>query len=198
MANVEELPGEWRRARYEYRVWGKHRKARKLLSRLATSETTETLEDCYLLTDDPAWNAKVRDSTLKIKHLVSEDRGFEQWASGRYRTSKSTPSPFDAIFEALNLDRPQKGKKFSIERAVKELDDEFDVRAVFVTKERVRYRIGSLLAEVTDIEIVDSDEILHTLSIEGDDLDELASLRKKLGLKNEPNVAVHQAIDEAC
>jgi len=197
MTDVKDLPGEWRRTRYEYRVWGKHRKARKILARLATSETTEVLEDCYLLVDDPTWNAKVRDSTLKVKHLVSEDRGFEEWASGRYRSADATPSPFDALFEALNLDRPQKGKKYSIERAVSELDDDLDVRPVFVTKERDRYRIGSLLAEVTDIELVDSEEVLHTLSIEGDDLEELASLRKKLGLKKEPNLAVHQAIQEA-
>lgn len=198
MTDVDDIPGEWRRTRYEYRVWGKHRKARKLLAELATSETTESVEDCYLLIDDAAWNAKVRDSTLKIKHLVSEDRGFEEWASGRYKAAEDVPSPFDAIFEALSLDRPQKGKKYSIERAVKDLKDlDVDVRPVFVTKERVRYRIGSLLAEVTDIEIVDSDEVLHTVSIEGDDLDELAALRKKLGLKKEPNIAVHQAIDEA-
>ena len=135
---------------------------------------------------------------MKVKHLVSEDRGFEEWASGRYKAAEDVPSPFDAIFEALSLDRPQRGKKYSIQKAVKGLkDSEVDVRAVFVTKERVRYRIGSLLAEVTDIEIVDSDEVLHTVSIEGDDLDELAALRKKLGLKKEPNIAVHQAIDEA-
>jgi hypothetical protein len=33
------------------------------------------------------------------------------------------------------------------------------------------------------------------LSIEGDDIDELAGLRKKLGLRGEDNIAVHHALD---
>ncbi len=37
--------------------------------------------------------------------------------------------------------------------------------------------------------------MLYTLSIEGDDLDELSALRKRLGLRDEDNVAVHNALD---
>lgn len=185
-----------RRARYEFRVWGKHRKSRKRLADLASSSSRETFEDCYLLVDDPEWNAKIRDNTLKIKQLVSEDKGFERWSRNNYTTSKATPSPFDEVFEALNLDRPQRGKKYDIERAVRELDPESGVRPVFVTKERQRFEVGDLIAEVTDISFADSDEVLHTLSVEGDDLKALVRLRKELGLRGEPNIAMHQAIDE--
>lgn len=181
--------------RYEYRVWGKHRKARRALARLADEQTTETVDDCYLLVDDHTWNAKVRDDTLKIKHLVTEDRGFERWVSQRHHSSSTTPTPFDEIFEALRLDRPQRGKSFDITKAVKRLDDDSDVRAVFVVKHRRRFRIRELRAEATDIELVDSGKVLHTLSIEGEDLDALRALRKQLGLRGEPNVAVHQVID---
>ncbi len=185
-----------RRARYEFRVWGKHRKARKKLADLASSSTHETFEDCYLLVDDPEWNAKVRDNTLKIKQLVSENKGFERWSRNHYTSSKSTPTPFDEVFDALNLDRPQRGKTYNIERAVRELDPDSGVRPVFVTKERQRFEIGDLVAEVTDIAFADSDEVLHTLSVEGDDLKALVRLRKELGLRGEPNIAMHQAIDE--
>ena len=161
-----------RRARYEFRVWGKHRKARKKLAELATSTSHETFEDCYLIVDDLDWNAKVRDNTLKIKQLVSEDKGFEQWSRDHYVTSEDTPTPFDEVFDALKL------------------------RPVFVTKERQRFDIGDLIAEVTDISFADSDEVLHTLSVEGDDLKALVKLRKELGLRDEPNVAMHQAIDQ--
>jgi hypothetical protein len=182
-------------ARYEYRVWGEHRKARKLMGKLASDETRDRVQDCYLLVDDPSWNAKVRDNTLKIKQLVAEDKGFEQWVSGRHRSSDSAPSPFDTLFDELRLDRPQKGKPYDLSRAVEQLNPDLGVKAVFVTKKRRRFRIGSLRAEVTDIEIDGTGELLRTLSIEGDDLDELVSLRKKLGLREQPNVAVHQAID---
>ena len=37
--------------------------------------------------------------------------------------------------------------------------------------------------------------MLKRLLIEGDDLDELKALRKELRLRDEENVAVHQALD---
>lgn len=185
-----------RSTRYEYRVWGEHRKARKMIAKLASDASTEKIRDCYLITDDASFNAKVRDNTLKVKELVAEDKGFERWASGRYRSADSTPSPFDVLFEELHLDRPQRGKKYDLVGAIENLDADLGVRAVFVTKKRQRYRIGTLRAEVTDIDVDDSDEVVRTLAIEGDDLSELVSLRKKLGLRDEENVAMHQFIDD--
>lgn len=183
-------------ARYEYRVWGPHRTARKLLVKLATEETTERVDDCYLITDDRSWNAKIRNNTLKIKQLVEARKGFEQWTSNRHRSADSAPSPFDDIFEQLRLDRPQRGKKYDLPKEIAALDPSAGVRAVFVTKERRRYRIGDLRAEATDIEIRETGEVLHTLSIEGDDLADLKALRKRLRLRGEDNIAVHNALDE--
>jgi len=191
----KQLTSDPTAARYEYRVWGKQRKARKLLAKLATEQTTETVNDCYLLVDDPSWNAKIRDNTLKIKQLVDERKGFEQWTSDRHRTAESVPSPFDTIFEQLGLDRPQRGEEYDLFTEIAALDGDAGVRAVFVTKERRRYRVGDLRAEATDIRIRETGEVLYTLSIEGDDIDELASLRKRLGLRGEDNVAVHSALD---
>lgn len=181
-------------ARFEYRVWGKQSKARKALRRLATEETEERTEDCYLLVDDPTWNAKLRDNSLKVKQLIDEDLGFERWVARREAAPEAT-SPFDDLFDDLDLDRLRASKPKQVAAAIEELDPDLGVRAVFVTKQRVHYRVGSLRAEVTDIEIVETGEVLQTLAIEGDDLDELVSLRKKLGLRKEPNTPVHQAID---
>lgn len=195
MSNKRHVASSKRRARYEYRVWGKHRKARKLLARLASHATEEHIEDCYLLVDDASWNAKVRDNTLKIKRLVAERKGFERWTSGHHESSDTTPSPFDDVFDDLRLDRPQRGKSYNLPKAVAGLNPESGVRAVFVNKHRRRFRIDGLRAEFTDIEIPETSEVLRTLSIEGDDLKKLVALRKKLGLRDEPNVGVHQAID---
>lgn len=195
MGKKRERDHHVRSARYEYRVWGKHGAARKKLARLATATSKEQVNDCYLLIEDASWNAKVRDNTLKIKELVEHDDGFQRWASGRHRRADTTPTPFDEIFAQLHLDRPQRGKSYDLRTAVKALDATDGVRAVFVTKKRLRYRIGDLRAEATDIELCDSGEIMHTLSIEGDDLDDLVALRKLLDLRDEPNVAVHEAIE---
>ena len=63
-----------------------------------------------------------------------------------------------------------------------------------VTKHRTRYRIGELRAEVTDISVERTGEVLRTLAIEGHDLDELEALRRRLGLEGTANVAVHLAL----
>ncbi len=186
---------EKKRTRYEYRVWGEYPKARKLLASIATDSSREQIEDCYFLTEDPSWNAKVRDSTLKVKQLVNESKGFEQWVSRWHTDGDSAPAPFDDLFDELGLDRPARGKSFSLERAVKDLDPEIAATAMFVTKDRKRYRVGDLKAEVTDVTVHETGEVLCTIAIEGNNLDNLVALRKKLGLKGEDNVAVHVAID---
>ncbi len=195
MAKTTEQNADVSNAKFEYRVWGKHRKARKLLAQLASEETIEEFEDCYFLVDDTTFNAKVRDSTLKVKQLVAEERGFERWTSHWHRNAGSAPSPFDELFEELRLDRHTSGKTLNLPKAVKRLDPETAAKAVFVTKLRRRYRIGNLRAEVTDITIESTGELLRTLAIEGSELDDLVALRKKLGLRGEENVAIHVAID---
>ena len=195
MSKSRKIEHDGRQSRYEYRVWGKNRSARKQLESLSTHTVKESVNDCYLIVDDTSWNAKVRRNTLKVKQLVEHDDGFQRWARDRHRTAKSTPTPFDEIFEQLNLDRPQRGKSYDLRRAVKGLDPASGVRTVFVTKKRTRYSIGRLDAEVTAILLRDSGEVLHTLLIEGDDLDELTALRKRLGLHGDPNIGVHEAIE---
>lgn len=180
---------------FEYRVWGEFPKARRALAKLADSETREHIEDCYLLVDDMAWNAKIRDRSMKIKQLVSTKRGFERWTSDWYRKADGVPPPFDDLFTELRLDRSAKGKPFDVTKAAARLDDDV-ARVVFVSKNRRRYRIGDIKAEVTDVDVEGADEVLRTLAIEGPDLDELIALRKKLGLKDVPNMAMHVAISE--
>ena len=197
MAKQDDIDRETPRARYEYRVWGRYRKARKMLDRLCSDSFDERIKDCYLLVEDSSWNAKVRDNRLKIKQLIAEDKGFERWTADRPRSAEAAPSPFDDLFERLRLDRPQRGKPYDLYEAVSRLGSDSGTRAVFVVKQRRRYTIGSLRAEATDIEIIETSETLHTLAIEGADLAELVLLRKKLGLRDEPTVAVHEAINPA-
>lgn len=195
MSKARQLPDDSLDAHYEYRVWGEYPKARKMLAKMASNESRERIDDCYLLVDDMAWNAKVRDRSMKVKQLVAEKRGFESWTSDWYKEADGVPAPFDELFTELRLDRRLKGKSFDLEKAAARLEDDV-ARVVFVTKHRRRFRIGDLRAEVTDVEIEGADETLQTLAIEGADLDALVALRKELGLKNVPNMAMHVAISE--
>lgn len=195
MSKARQLPDDELEPHYEYRVWGEYPKARKMLAKMASAETREQYSDCYLLVDDMAWNAKIRDRSMKVKQLVAEKRGFESWTSDWYKEADGVPAPFDELFTELRLDRRSKGKSFDLEKAAAKLEDDV-ARVVFVTKDRRRFRIGGIRAEVTDVEIEGADETLRTLAIEGSDLDALVALRKELGLKNVPNMAMHVAISE--
>lgn len=180
--------------RYEFRVWGDHKKACRKLSKMATEISTEKFDDCYFLSGDPSLNAKVRDDAFKVKELIDTRRGFECWVSTWHESADEAPSPFDDLFEVLRLDRPARGKRYDLPGEVKKLDDDAP-RAVFVTKRRRRYRVGGIRAESTEIRIKGTCERLHTLAIEGDDLESLVALRKELGLKKQDNVPVHRAIE---
>lgn len=184
-----------KRAKYEFRVWGRHRKARKLLSRLATETTRERYVDCYVLSDDPTWNAKVRGDRFKIKRLVATDKGFERWSRSTYEPSKSTPDDITGLFEALDAERERLGGDFALTEVVSVLAEQVGVRVALVHKERRRYKVGSNRVTVTDIEVDETSEVLRTLSIEGDNLSDLVKLRKKLGLSGESNLALHRAVD---
>ncbi len=177
-------------------MWGKYPKARSIIRDLADSETREEVDDCYLIVDDLDFNAKIRDNRLKTKELVSETKGFEEWTSQTHRTSESVPEELEAIYAALKMDRLRSKKRFSLEDALKGLEDHDGVRAVQVTKRRRRYKLGEMKAEVTDVEVHNTGEVARTLSIEGANLRDLVKLRKTLGLKGESNTAVHQYIDE--
>lgn len=179
--------------RFECRVWGRHHKARRLLAGLAGRERTELVDDCYLLVDDASWNAKVRDNTLKVKRLVAERKGFERWTSNRHNVAHTAPAPFGTLAEQLGFHQGE-GVAYDLPTEFAALGAAAGVRLVFVAKHRRRYRVGLLRAEATDITILETGEVLHTLSIEGDDLNRLVALRERLGLRGEDNVAVHNVL----
>jgi hypothetical protein len=181
-------------ARFEYRVWGTHRRARRILEKLADEQTTEQVADCYVLVDDSSLNVKVRDSTLKIKQLVAERKGFEQWRSDRHHSVDTVPTPLDAIYVRLGLDRSRYEEAIDLTAVATVAGLDSGVRLVTVSKQRRRFRVGDLRAESTDITITETGEVLHTLSIEGDDLELLRALRRRLGLHGHENVAVHHAL----
>ena len=185
------------RSRYEYRVWGKHRKIRKQIVALAESEAVhEEIEDCYLISEDEKWNAKVREDRLKLKQLTKQKRGFERWDRQWPEDAEETPAPWDDVYTQLRLDKPARGKNFNIDKAVKKLDDDAGVQAVFVTKQRKTYQIGNIRAEIVKIDLRDGDKRLHSIALQGRDLKELRALVGDLGLDAEPNVPMHVAIEQ--
>ena len=179
--------------RYEFRVWGRQRRARRRLARMGEVVRDHVVTDCYLLGDDADWNVKVRKNTLKLKRRLGDRRGFERWVSERYRSPRDVPDPFEAVFTELDRARRDRSGR-SLRAAASALGSVQGRGVVPVRKHRRRYRVGGSVAEATDIVMIDSGETYSTLAIEGGDLEELTELRKALGLQRQPNVALHEMI----
>lgn len=183
-------------SRFEFRVWGDSKTVRKRLSRLADVELREQLDDCYLLVSDPRCNAKIRENQLKVKRLIGERLGFQRWSSMRHRAAANAPEPFSKLVTDLTSARALDGDyRRSVAKMVGRLERQHDVRPVFVTKDRRRFRFGSVRAEVAKVKVTGRPGRLSTIAIEGSDLLELVSLRNLLGLNDLPNLALHLAVD---
>ena len=174
------------RARYEYRVWGKHREAAKKLAKLASSERHEEITDCYLLGSDDQWNAKIRSDRLKLKRLIEAKQGFERWDTNWHPTPDAAPQPFDEAF-----------REFTLAQDVTAQSATSETRAVFVLKQRRIFTIREMQAEVTKLEVQDASIRLSTVAIQGDRVRDLRVLLHRLGLHDEPNVPIHIALQLA-
>lgn len=181
------------RSRYEFRVWGHQDEAHRRLLSLADSASEKHFKDCYLLVDDPTCNLKIRRNRLKVKRLVEERFGFQRWSTNWHRVTTEAPQADRGPQSAQTVVMPT--DPTGLGDVVEELHPTADLRPLFVTKHRMRFRFGSMKAEVTDLEVGSSGEHLCTTAIEGRDLLELIRLRSSLGLDLVPNVAVHLALD---
>lgn len=181
------------RSRYEFRVWGDQDEAHRRLLSLADSASEKHFRDCYLLVDDPTCNLKIRRNRLKVKRLVEERFGFQRWSTNWHRVTAEAP---DAVRETQTTSAVVVTPATTgLGDVVEELHPAADLRPVFVTKHRMRFRFGSMRAEVTDLEVGANGERLCTTAIEGRDLLDLIRLRSSLGFDLVPNVAVHLALD---
>jgi hypothetical protein len=181
------------RSRYEFRVWGHQDEAHRRLLSLADSSSEKHFKDCYLLIDDPTCNLKIRRNRLKVKRLVEERFGFQRWSTDWHKvTTEAAPHSGGAQAAPGGAVRTESA---GLGDVVEELHPAADLRPLFVTKHRMRFRFGSMRAEVTDLEVGQNGERLCTTAIEGRDLLDLIRLRSSLGLDLVPNVAVHLALD---
>lgn len=185
---------------YEFRVWGVQKNICKKLSRLAAVERRQRLHDCYLLDGDPACNAKIRRSRLKVKRLEEERLGFQRWSTRWHRLPTGAPDPLlaelDEVLHDLEDCTPRSEEyDETLAKVVDELDPTGALRAVFVTKHRRRFRFGSIQAESTSVVVDGQPDQLSTVAIEGPDLHDLIQLRASLGLEHVPNLPLHVAVD---
>lgn len=186
------------KARYEFRVWGDRKDVYRRLAEMADTDRRERLEDCYLLVHDQACNAKIRRNRLKVKRLIGQRAGFERWSSSWCRDVQEAPAPFDELAEGLGPPvLPRAAEVHQLEDVAREIGPDHGIVPVFVTKQRRRFRFGTIKAEAATVEIEGHPGRFKTLAIEGPNLADLVTVRSSLGLNDVPNLALHLAVDPA-
>ncbi|MGC8641782.1 MAG: Ppx/GppA family phosphatase [Isosphaeraceae bacterium] len=174
--------------RWEWRAFGQDfGDAEERLAAFA-SDKVQKSEEIYLLGARPVANVKIRDHLLDIKVLeqVNAD-GLEQW-----RPALKAPFPLTARAVAMlrrTLGLPAGSpadEGMTLERLLADLTAaDGPVRAVYVGKARIRYRIQGCLAELT--EVIADGSAIHTIAIEDEDPAKVMSAVKAMGLACFPN-----------
>ena len=175
--------------RWEWRTFGDDfGEAEQHFAALAR-EKVQTSTEVYLLVRGSYANVKYRDNVLDIKQLehVNED-GLEQW-----RPLLKAPFPLAAdatarLRTALGLPAESlKNAEVSFDELRASLESTTTgIRAVLVSKTRVRYQVHDCVAEVTDV--VADGKTERTIAIEDADPARVIAAVRAMGLDRYPNI----------
>jgi exopolyphosphatase/guanosine-5'-triphosphate,3'-diphosphate pyrophosphatase len=176
--------------RWEWRCFGEHfGAAEAAFAALAPEQVVESSE-VYLLSAAGSDVVKVRAELLDIKHLQQvDDDGLEQWMPVLKTPFPLTSADMNAVTAALGVSASTAAARTadSLDVLLRELvDPNPELRAVEVSKRRVRYTIGGCLAEVTDVRTERAST--RSIAIESEDPRRVTATLRDLGLVPRPNV----------
>lgn len=183
--------------RYEYRVWAPD--LTELAARVAMHcepLATRLSEEFYLLPLRTDLNIKIRSGTLDIKQLMKTQQGFELWAPV---LKEAFPLSASSAAEVTTyLDRTQPSPAGDEPLAV----DDFLARAeragaatATVTKRRQGFLHEACILEFAEVTI--NGFGVHTVAVEGEDLDSAVAVAARLGIDELPNKSYPQEIRHA-
>jgi exopolyphosphatase/guanosine-5'-triphosphate,3'-diphosphate pyrophosphatase len=154
-----------------------------------TPQGVQESDEVYLLSG-AGDNVKIRDALMDIKVLREVDaNGLEQWTPVMKAGFPLPATDVARVFESLRLPLP------SLSRAsytLEELIDAFAeasnaVRRVKVHKRRTRYRVGSCMAELSDV--VANGKPTRTVAVESEDAAAVIRAVRDLGLGGYTNTS---------
>jgi exopolyphosphatase/guanosine-5'-triphosphate,3'-diphosphate pyrophosphatase len=183
--------------RWEWRTFcGDLSAVRARLSALASTGVQES-DEVYLLSSWCDASVKIRAGLLDVKQLEQRDAsGLEQWRPVLKADFPLPASTVVQIFEILRLPVPALSRPaYSQEALLGELvRPEPKLRTLGVHKVRTRYRIGSCLAETTDVKA--EGRSIRTFAIESEDRVAVLQTVRELGLSEVPNQNYPGALKE--
>lgn len=180
------------RHRVEFRLWNPSASSVAKLIACGTRTGSDERTDVYLVGPDDSVNAKLRDSSLEVKRLVSTVGVLERWAPDPPIELPLTSEQLDGLLTDLGIPgngNEQWGDSELLDPALA-VSSASTGSAVPVRKRRQRYEIDGVRAEFTEATF--SDETHQSVAVEGPDSEPVRRLIGELGLSGE-NQAMHNA-----
>jgi exopolyphosphatase/guanosine-5'-triphosphate,3'-diphosphate pyrophosphatase len=173
--------------RWEWRAFGEGLGAAEEALAALTPGPVEESDELYLLSaaDD---NVKVRDDLLDIKLLREVDaHGLERWEPVMKEGFPLPAAEVPRVFDALGVPPPPVTREaYTLGQFLTELvEPSRELRAVWVHKRRVRYRLGSCRAELADLEV--EGRAARTIAVEAEDPAAVIAAVGELGLDGQVN-----------
>ena len=200
MAKEELEIGAISKPRFEFRSFGQDfEEASYLMSRLSVPVPQKVWEreseEIYILskTNDKN-NTKIRDGKMDIKTFVTEVDGLEQWnplMKGEFPISAEVLK--NEVYPAFMVETPAFDKaEYTLEEFLGMIDQNPDLQAVRVRKERYGFMVNDTICEFADVLINGA----HVVSInsESTEIEDIKKTMKDLRVEDVENINYLQAI----
>ncbi len=200
MAKEELEIGAISKPRFEFRSFGQDfEEASYLMSRLSVPVPQKVWEreseEIYILskTNDKN-NTKIRDGKMDIKTFVTEVDGLEQWnplMKGEFPISAEVLK--NEVYPAFMVETPAFDKaEYTLEEFLGMIDNNPDLQAVRVRKERYGFMVNDTICEVADVLI--NGAHLVSINSESTEIEDIKKTMKDLKVEDVENINYLQAI----
>lgn len=204
--------GEISKPRFEFRTFGRDlTESSKLMAELSiiVPENVQhrMSDEIYIVSrNNHINNIKIRDGKIDIKNYIQTIKGLEQWDSFmKEEFPISVTILKNDVFPAFQVEMSKLEKdEYSISEFLKMIEENPDVRAVRVHKERFGYMVNDTICEVANVLINDakvvtinseSTEIKNVLKTLNDvklnhfeNINYLQGIKRVIGMTNKPLV----------
>jgi hypothetical protein len=192
--------GEISKPRFEFRTFGQNfEESAKRMARLSVPIPEKVWEresdEIYILSKtNDINNTKIRDGKMDIKTYVQTIDGLEQWnplMKGEFPISKEVL--VNDVFPAFKVKMPElKKDSYTMDEFLAMVDDNSELQAVSVHKQRFGYMVNNTLCEVGNV-LVNGAKVV-TINSESTELDDIKKTISDCRLEGCENINYLQVI----
>jgi len=200
MTKKELKIGEISKPRFEFRTFGQDFDEQAYrMSRLSTPIPEKVWhrnsDEIYILSrTNDVNNTKIRDGKMDIKTYVQTVDGLEQWnplMKGEFPIKAEVLK--NEVFPAFQVEMPTLSKdEYTLEEFLQMINDNSNLQAVKVHKERYGYMVNNTLCEVGNVLINGAQ--LVTINSESTEVEDIKKTMEDVGLEGMENINYLQAI----